>query len=102
MNWDFIGFLATAVSIGVALTIPFGIVTLYRAVGRRIERNAAGSARELAELRERLSQVEASLLTLRDSDVRLQDVEERLDFAERVMGNAGTGMPELPELPGAS
>ena len=71
-----------------AIAIFFG--PIGRAVGRRIEgqKRIAGDS-EMQELRARVEQLEAE-------QGRMAELEERLDFAERVLAN-----PEAPaRLPG--
>jgi hypothetical protein len=64
---------------------------LLRALARRIEGTGGKQVRaELAELRERLDRVEHQALTSGEVDAsfhRLEDVEERLDFMERVLSS---------------
>ncbi|MEO8201185.1 MAG: hypothetical protein ABI679_11735 [Gemmatimonadota bacterium] len=87
MNWDFLGFLATMVSIGVAITIPFGMFTLYRALGRRFDRRIGADPGELEILKERLAAIEDTLRQAGETQIgpRVHDLEERMDFAERLL-----------------
>ncbi len=58
------------------------------AVARRIDNKGLepDATRRLQEMQERLEQVEERVLTLAsDSHERLVDMEERMDFAERVL-----------------
>ncbi len=69
----------------------------FRALGRYWERKGqtGGSSPEVRALAGRLEGVELELAALRDADTRLQDLEERLDFAERVLARH-----KSPPLPG--
>jgi len=73
--------------IGIALIVLAAKVG--PALARRIDSRSAtdpGAARQLQEMQERLEQVEERVLTLAsDSHERLVDIEERVDFAERVL-----------------
>jgi hypothetical protein len=84
--WHNPAFVATIVLI-VALTIVF--FPIMRALARRVERGAGEPAlqAELEELRARLAEVE-------NTQHRLADVEERLDFAERLLARAPSPAPE--------
>jgi Tfp pilus assembly protein PilO len=84
--WQNPAFVATIVLI-VALTIVF--FPLMRALAKRVERGAGEQALqgELEELRARLAEVEAT-------QHRLADIEERLDFAERLLARGPAPAPE--------
>jgi hypothetical protein len=71
---------AVVLLLGVGLIIAALIWPLIRAVARRIEGGAAGAEMqsELDTLRERVRQLE-------DIAPRMADLEERLDFAERIV-----------------
>jgi hypothetical protein len=70
---------AVVLLLGVGLIIAALIWPLIRAVARRIEGGAAGAEMqaELDTLRERVRQLE-------DIPPRMAELEERLDFAERI------------------
>lgn len=93
MNWDFLGFLATMVSIGVAISIPFGMFTLYRAWGRRVEGRTVSDSAEMTALRERVAALEETLRSsgIGETAVRLNELEERMDFAERLITDKSRG-----------
>lgn len=70
----------TVISLSVAAIVilrgPVG-----RALGRRIEGTGAGDA----ELAQRVEELETRLLAAEQVEGRLAEVEERLDFAERLL-----------------
>lgn len=65
----------------------FGVYrTVNRVLDRRHESRSVGGAEDLrAELR----RLEDRILVLEDSTQRLQELEERLDFAERMLAKQG-------------
>jgi hypothetical protein len=85
-GWDAVVLLA-----GVLITVAVLLWPLIRAVARRIEAGAAAAeARvELDELRERVRQLE-------QAHPRLSELEERLDFAERLLAQAPPGRLGAP------
>lgn len=70
-------------------------VTFLRVLGRYLERKAGGGGPDVRELAERVERLERDVPLLRDADVRLGDLEERLEFAERLLARA-----QARELPG--
>jgi hypothetical protein len=70
------------IGIGFAGSLTYGAVALITAFSRRIERRGAGDVESLAgeveELRQRVEEGEAVR-------ARVQELEERLDFAERLL-----------------
>jgi hypothetical protein len=76
-GWDAVVLLGVLLLTAAVLLWP-----LIRAVARRIERGGAADALgELEELRERVRQLE-------EAQPRLSDLEERLDYTERVLAQA--------------
>ena len=98
-------FFLLASKIGAGFAIPVGIMGVIggtavvilrgpigRAVARRIdEGGAGGSAEEFDQLHARIDELEAG-------QSRMAELEERLDFAERLLtrGRAESGVPEQP------
>ena len=80
MNSDDIAILAIASLVALAVLVR----PVMRAWARRIggEQADPALAEEVAELRERVAELEGS-------GARLQELEERLDFAERVLAKRG-------------
>jgi hypothetical protein len=74
------GFAAVALLLGAGLIIAALIWPLIKAIARRIEGGAAGAElqAEVDTLRERVRQLE-------EMAPRMAELEERLDFAERVV-----------------
>jgi hypothetical protein len=81
-----------------SLASIFGTVSILRGpIGRALALRIQGQralddpgARELAELRERVASLE-------ESQAQMADLQERLDFAERILAQQP---PRAPELPG--
>jgi hypothetical protein len=67
---------------------PLGRALAERIQGRRAL--DAAEARELEELRERIAMLE-------EGQAQLADLQERLDFAERLLARQPPPTPELPE-----
>jgi hypothetical protein len=65
-----------------------GLLSVITAMGKRIGRPHSPDTEGLQHLRERLEQLEAR-------DARIQDLEERLDFVERVLPALREGRPPL-------
>jgi hypothetical protein len=79
------GFMFFALFVGGGVLVLRGPVG--RALARKIEGHAAGSG-DLAEIEERLADVDS----LRQ---RVGELEERVDFAERLLAQARTDMPQV-------
>jgi hypothetical protein len=99
------GYVLLSVKIGAGFAIVVGILgacgltalgvlrgPVGRALARKIDRQGGGSAEELDELHARLDQLEAG-------QGRIAELEERLDFAERLL-TQGREEPRLPEKAG--
>lgn len=70
-------------SIAAITTLGFGVIrVLTRYVDRKFQ---GGGAAELAQLADRVAGLEREVAALRDGEVRIADLEERLDFTERVL-----------------
>ena len=76
---------------GIALALTAGIVALRRRVARdrlELEQDGAGGREELEELRARVEDLERRRLVSGEVEshyARLAELEERLDFAERLL-----------------
>ena len=73
---------------GAAVTVIWVIVLAIGHVKRHAVRSAPGqlSPEELDEIRARLAELE-------QRDVRVEEIEERLDFVERVLGQSRDAKP---------
>ena len=73
---------------GAAVTVIGGIVVAIGHVRRHAGRSAPGhlSPEELDDMRARLAELE-------QRDVRVEEIEERLDFVERVLGRSSVAKP---------
>lgn len=74
-------FVLTLTAMGLFSGLVFSVI---RTVGRFLERRQPGSARELAELRAAVDALRAEIADRQD-DQRLLELEERVDFAERLL-----------------
>lgn len=91
------GFLATIVILAGLVATVMIFAPLLRALARRIEGRREADPRlpaEVAELRDRVAELETR-------EGRLAELEERLDFAERLL-TRGPGMEAPARLPGES
>ena len=79
MDSSFLRFLATIVAIGAALTVPLVLLMYVRA--RTRPRSIAENVEEIEALRARVAELD-------DVQRRLSEVEERLDFTERLLARA--------------
>lgn len=70
-----------AISIVAIVAAAAVLFPLFRAIARRIERGSAADTEELEDLRARISLLEEQLH-------RLPELEERLDFTERMLAAA--------------
>ncbi len=71
---------------------------VLRLIGRVIDRkyDASGSA-ELRDLHARLGAVEREVAALHGSEDRLAEIEERVDFAERMLAQQRERIPPGPD-----
>ena len=79
MDSSFLGFLATIVAIGVAITVPLVLLMYVRAKTR---------PKSIAENVEGIEALRARVAELDNVQRRLSEVEERLDFTERLLVRA--------------
>jgi hypothetical protein len=73
------------------------IYSVIRTIGKYIERRQPGGARELAELRAAVESLRGELVQRREDGERLLELEERVDFAERLLARQQVER----QLPGA-
>ena len=73
--WNLLGVM---VSIGLAATIPIGAVMLFKALASRLERRPELPENELESIRARLEDVD-------ELKARIVELEERVDFSERML-----------------
>jgi hypothetical protein len=76
--------------IGIPMTIMYVIAPLVRAVARNMERGAVVEPAELEALR-------ADLEALRELHPRVAELEERVDFAERLLARRDESA-QLPQV----
>ena len=89
---DLTGFLVMLLSFtGAAVTVIGTVVWGIGYIKRQGRSPGQLSAEELEELRARVAELE-------QRDVRLEEIAERLDFVERVLGRSHEAKP-LPNLP---
>ena len=83
----------------IAITGGLGFQVL-RLIGRFIDRkSSAVDAAELRQLRGRLEAVERDLADLHGREDRLAEIEERVDFAERVLAQQRERIPPAQGAP---
>lgn len=78
---EFLEFLGVVLGFGVAATIPIGALFLFRGWSRRIERRSDPD----------LELLQARLARLDEVESRLLELEERMDFSERVLASPDRG-----------
>ncbi len=61
------------------------VFSVIRTIGRFLERRQPGGARELAELRAAVDALRTEMAEQQDQSQRLLELEERVDFAERLL-----------------
>jgi hypothetical protein len=92
---DVLKVLGMLLSIGMAGSLTYGAITFVRAFARRIEGGHSGDISALADqvdyLRQKVEEGEADR-------ARLVELEERLEFAERLLAREG----DRARLPGSS
>jgi hypothetical protein len=71
------------------------VYSVIRTIGKYIERRQTGGPRELVELRAAVEALRGELAQRRDDGERLLELEERVDFAERLLARR-QGEPQLP------
>jgi hypothetical protein len=72
------------------------VFSVIRTIGKALERRQTGGGRELAELRAAVDALRAEIAEQQDQTQRLAELEERLDFAERLLARQA-GQARLPE-----
>ena len=84
---------------GMAMIMSLGW-PIIRAVVRRIERQGSASidASDLQEIRDELRELNERLELLEQGDPRVTELEERLDFAERVLAQQDRPKLENPNI----
>lgn len=65
----------------------FVLWPLFRAVARRIEGRGGAGAEELARLKEEVIELREQVHHLEGAQARMLELEERLDFAERLLAD---------------
>lgn len=88
---EFVSLFGTMMAILIPVGVGGGIVVLMASFAKRRRRASSGSSEDLA----------AVLDSLERMDLRLQQIEERVDFIERVLPALREGKL-LPELPAKS
>lgn len=88
---EFVSLFSVMMAILIPVGIGGGIVVLMASFAKRRRIASSGSSEDLAAVLETLERV----------DLRLQQLEERVDFIERVLPALREGKP-LPELPAPS
>jgi hypothetical protein len=88
---DFLNLFGIMMAILIPVGVGGGIVVLMANLSKRRRIASSSTSEDLA----------ASLETLERIDLRLQQLEERVDFIERVLPTLREGKP-LPELPARS
>jgi hypothetical protein len=71
------------------------VFSVIRTIGKFLERRQTGGGRELAELRAAVDALRAEIAEQQDQTQRLAELEERLDFAERLLARQ-SGQAKLP------
>lgn len=61
------------------------VFSVIRTIGKVLERRLSGGGRELTELRTAVDALRAEIAEQQDQSQRLAELEERLDFAERLL-----------------
>ncbi len=72
------------------------VLSVVRTVGRYLERRHSPDAREVAELRAAVDVLRAEIAEQQDESQRLLELEERVDFAERLLARE-PGRAQLPK-----
>jgi len=85
-------FVLTLTAMGLFSGLVFSVI---RTIGKLIERKQTGSGREVAELRAAVDALRAEIAEQQDQTQRLAELEERLDFAERLLARQA-GQAKLP------
>jgi hypothetical protein len=79
------------------LILGAGVVLILRGpVGRALARRLEGSSGNARELSARVDELESRIAELEQERVRTTELEERLDFAERLLARQDQAGRELP------
>jgi hypothetical protein len=73
------------------------VFSVIRTIGKYLERRQTAGGRDLAELRAAVDALRAEVAEQQDQSQRLAELEERLEFAERLLARHA----EQARLPGA-
>ena len=85
-------FILTLVGMGLFSGMVFSVI---RIIGRIVDRKVSGGGRDLAELRASVDALRAEIAEQGDQTQRLAELEERLEFAERLLARQ-SGQAKLP------
>lgn len=85
-------FVLTLAAMGLFSGLVFSVI---RTIGKYLEGRQAGGGRELAELRAAVDALRAEIAEHQDRGQRLAELEERVDFAERLLARQ-SAQPRLP------
>ena len=85
-------FILSLAAMGLFSGLVFSVI---RTIGKLIERKQTGGGRDLAELRATVDALRAEIAEQQDQSQRLAELEERLDFAERLLARQA-GPAKLP------
>jgi hypothetical protein len=85
---EFVSLFGTMMAILIPVGVGGGIVVMMASFAKRRRRATSGSSEDLAAVLDNLERM----------DLRLQQIEERVDFIERVLPALREGKP-LPEIP---
>jgi hypothetical protein len=86
-------FILSLAAMGLFSGLVFSVI---RTIGKAIERRQTGGGRDIAELKAAVEALRAELAERQDDSVRLAELEERLDFAERLLARQQPGQAKLP------
>ncbi len=95
---DVLKFVGVVLSLVLAGGAGYGMILLLNVLQQKLTGGASEVRQELAEVKQRLEQLEASGDDhhAEDMDLRLAEVEERLEFAERLLSSEDN-RAKLPE-----
>lgn len=95
---DVLNFMGVMLSLVLAGGAGYGMIILLNALRQKLTGGMSMVREELAEVKQRLEQLEAlgDSTQAEDMDLRLAEVEERLEFAERLLSSEDN-RAKLPE-----
>ena len=80
----------------VTLCVSVAAVMILRGpLGKALARRIEGAPARDVELAQRVEELETRLLSVEQVEGRLMDVEERMDFAERLLAKEGKQVPQV-------